>query len=414
MRDGTTEGAPVVAIFRQNLFRISEPFVTDQAGALVRHRPVHLGRARFGPAPAGSVSLALTDPGTWRSRARIARHMATRDARPFLDRLGAIRPSLVHAHFGTDAAMALPLAQALGVGLVTTFHGFDATLSRARMLASPAWFHFGLSRGRLARGGALFLCVSAFIRDRVLAMGFPPDRTLVHHTGIDVDAIAPRDPAEETRTILHVARLVEMKGTEYLLRAFARLPSAHRDVTLAIVGDGDRRRALERLARALGLGDRVRFLGARPHHEVLGHVRRAAMLVLPSVRTASGRVEGLGMVLLEAAASGVAVVASDVGGIGEGVQDGRTGLLVPPREPDALAAAIACLLDAPETRRRMGTEARAFVASRFDLARQTARLEALYDEVRAARFCEVAGAGAMRPARAPPWPERSSDVAPFD
>ena len=300
-------------------------------------------------------------------------------AGPYRRLLAGRSPALVHAHFGTDGVYALPLARAMRVPLVTTFHGFDATLSTLALLSSPAWMQYPLRRRRLARQGQLFLCVSSFIRERVLAMGFPAALTHVHYTGVDCAGIIPRDPGEETPTILHVARLVEMKGTQHLIAAFASIAGRHAATRLVIIGDGALRGRLVAQAAALGMADRIAFLGALPHDRVLDWIRRAAMLVLPSVVTASGRVEGLGMVLLEAAATGVPVVASTVGGIAEGVADGCSGLLVPPRDAAALAQAMAMLLEAPEMRARMGLQARAFVERNFDLRRQNAALERHYD-----------------------------------
>ena len=370
-----------VAIFRNNLFRISEPFITQQAQALRRHRPLYLGRLRFGDAPPGAESFALEDCGPWRSLPAIAWQVLARSPRGFERLLAGRRPSLVHAHFGIDGVHALPLARRLGVPLITTFHGFDATLSTAALLSSPAWANYPLHRARLSREGALFLCVSEFIRDRVLAQGFPPSRTRVHYTGMDCAATRLRDQGQETAMILHVARLVEMKGTATLLRAFARLAQGDAATCLVVIGDGELRRPLRTLAGSLGLGERVRFLGALPHAEVMAWMRQAAMLVLPSVRTATGRVEGLGMVLLEAAATGVPVVGSRVGGIPEGVLDGETGFLVPPRDAAALCERMRDLLGDPALRGRLGAQARRFVERRFDMARQTAALEGFYDDV---------------------------------
>ncbi len=370
-----------VVVFRQNLFRVSEPFVTQQAQQLRRYRPTYMGRLRFGAAPDGARSLCLRDDPAWRALPRIAWQVASRSPAAYLRLLGGLRPSLIHAHFGTDGVYALPLARRLGIPLVTTFHGFDATLSTAALLTSPAWANFVLFRRRLAVQGELFLCVSSFIRDRVLAMGFPPARTRLHYTGIDVRAVQVREPREETPTILHVGRLVEMKGTRILIEAFARLAQSHPGVRLEIVGDGPLRRSLQALAASTGAGERIAFLGALRHARVLDQVRRAAMLVLPSVLTATGRVEGLGMVLLEAAATGVPVVASQIGGIPEGMIGGHTGLLVPPRDAHALASAIGRLLDDPAARLAMGKAGRAFVQARFDSARQGALLEGLYDSV---------------------------------
>jgi glycosyltransferase involved in cell wall biosynthesis len=312
---------------------------------------------------------------------RIGMQMLTRDPAPYLRLLDGRRPALIHAHFGIEGVYALPLAQRLGVPLVTTFHGFDATLSTAALLASPAWANYPLFRRRLAREGNLFLCASSFIRDRVLAMGFPEARTVVHHIGVDCRSIRPRDPREETRTILHVARLVEVKGTSHLIRAFERLARGFEDVELVIIGDGPLKNSLRALVQSLGLTRRVRFLGARPHDQVIEWLRKAAMLVLPSVRTSSGRVEGLGMVLLEAGATGVPAIGSRIGGIPEAIIDGQTGFLAPERDVDALAGRIGDLLNDPALRSRLGAEARAFVLERFDIHRQTGLLEGLYDRV---------------------------------
>lgn len=370
-----------VAIFRHNLFKVSEPFIAQQAQGLRTYRPLYLGRLRCGDPPAGAESLALADLSRDWPLPLIGWQIVTRDTRPYRRLLGSRHPSLIHAHFGVGGVYALPLARRLGIPLVTTFHGFDATLATPAMLCSPEWAQYRLLRGRLAREGDLFLCVSSFIRDRLLAMGFPEDRTWVHYIGVDCEAIRARDPSEETATILHVARLVELKGTEYLIRAFASVAARFPQCRLVIIGDGPRKRRLRALAGSLALGERVRFLGARPHAEVLHWMRKAAVLVLPSVRTATGRVEGLGMVLLEAAASGVPAIGSGLGGIPEAVIDGRTGFLVPERDATALARRLLDLLEDSAERRRMGAEARAHVERSFDLRRQTEALERLYDAV---------------------------------
>jgi len=374
-------GQREVAVFRHNLFRISETFITQQAGQLSRYRPFYVGRLRQGAGPAGAESRVLGDlAGIWKWP-RIGWQMLSRNPGPYVRLLADRRPALIHAHFGVEGVYALPVARRLGIPLITTFHGFDATLSTAGLLRSPAWANYPLFRGQLARKGDLFLCASSFIRDRVLAMGFPEARTRVHYIGVDCAAVRPRDPAEETPTILHVARLVEVKGTRHLIGAFARLAERFADVELTIVGDGPLKLSLQALAGSLGVGGRVHFLGPRPYPEVLGLMRKAAMLVLPSVRAGDGRVEGLGMVLLEAAATGVPTIGSRIGGIPEGVIEGETGFLAPECDEQALAERMAALLDDRDLRVAMGTKARAMVEDRFDLRRQTALLEDHYDSV---------------------------------
>ena len=377
-----------VAIFRHNLFKISEQFITQQAQQLRCYKPLYLGRLRFGDPPAQAASLALQDLSSW-PLPGIVWQTITRTPRPYRRLLRDRRLSLIHAHFGVEGVYALPLARRLKIPLVTTFHGFDATLSTAALLCSPAWANYPLFRRRLARQGDLFLCASSFIRDRVLAMGFPEGRTQIHYIGVDCGAIRPRDPVEETPTILHVARLVEVKGTEFLIRAFERLAPKHTGVQLVIIGDGALKRPLQALAKSLRLEHRIHFLGALAHGQVLAWMRKAMMLLLPSVRTATGRVEGLGMVMLEAAATGVPVIGSDVGGIPEAVIDGKTGFLVPERDVDILARRMDDLLADPAMRYRMGDQARKFIELKFDIRQQTRILEGFYDTVRSSRDDKV-------------------------
>src|ERR1700748_2719157 len=168
-----------VAVFRHNLFRISETFITQQAGQLSRYRPLYVGRLRQGAGPAGAESPVLGDLGGIWKWPRIGWQMLSRNPGPYVRFLADRRPALIHAHFGVEGVYALPVAQRLGIPLVTTFHGFDATLSTAGLLSNPAWVHYALFRRRLARQGDLFLCASGFIRERLLGMGFPPERTCV-------------------------------------------------------------------------------------------------------------------------------------------------------------------------------------------------------------------------------------------
>ena len=378
---GPEDALPEVAIFRHNLFRISEPFIAEQAQHLRRYRPLYVGRKRFGLPPDGASSLALEDLYKRWKLPRIGWQMLTGDTQPYLRLLGRRRPSLIHAHFGIEGVSALGLAMRLKIPLVTTFHGFDATLKTHAMLGSPAWFRYPLLRRKLAREGNLFLCASSFIRQKLLETGFPESRTHTHYIGVDCQTIRPRADFEETPLILHVARLVEVKGTRYLLRAFATVARKYDRVRLLIIGDGPLRRQLHALTASLGMRDRVEFLGAVPHVAVLSWMRKAAMLVLPGIRTATGREEGLGMVLLEAAATGLPIIGSRVGGIPECMLEGKTGFLVPERDEDALARRMAELLEDPVRRHRMGAAGRALVEDRFDIDRQTAVLENFYDSL---------------------------------
>lgn len=370
---------PCVALLRHQLFQPSEVFITEQARALRKFAPLLVGRVLAGK-PCGDVSYHVPAVG----RMEQLRYLVRRDPRMFAPALAERRPVLVHAHFGVEAVYGIKLADAMRVPLVTTFHGFDATMRRARLLTArkASWVQYVLKRAELRGRGTLFIAVSEFIRSRVLELGFPAERTRVHYIGVDTASFEPRvENDDNPPTVLHVARLVEKKGTRYLLDAFAAIAAKHPRARVVVIGDGPLRGALEQHAATLGIGARVHWLGAVPHADVRARLSRASVFCLPSCTAADGDAEGLGLVLLEAAASGVPVVGTLHGGIPEAVIHGATGYLVPERDPSRLADALDALLSSSDLRRRLGAEARRFAQRRFDLHRQTRSLEELYEDV---------------------------------
>jgi colanic acid/amylovoran biosynthesis glycosyltransferase len=369
---------PCVALLRHQLFLPSEIFISEQARALRKFAPLLVGRVLAG-SPSDGLRYCVPKGG----RLAQLRYVLGRDPKLFVRELAEHRPVLIHAHFGVEAVYAMELADRLDVPLVTTFHGFDATMRAHELLASrkPSWIQYLAKRAELARRGALFIGVSRFIVERLERLGFPSDRTRLHYIGVDPAAFSRRaEPAVEP-VVLHVARLVEKKGTEYLLDAFARLARKHRRARLVVIGAGPLREKLARRAAELGLSGRVTWVGAAAHAEVRAWLRRAAVFCLPSCTAANGDAEGLGQALLEAAASGVPVVATRHGGIPEAVEDGRTGYLVPERDAAALAGALDVLLASESLRSSFGDAALRFARERFDLHQQTRSLERLYEGV---------------------------------
>jgi len=183
-----------------------------------------------------------------------------------------------------------------------------------------------------------------------------------------------------------VSKLWEGKGHETLLEAFDRLRRVHPASRLVLAGDGPLRRPLEAAARALGLGDGVRFLGHRDDVPALTAQLDAATLC--------SAYEGMGRVVVEAMAAGVPVVASRVGGIRELVREGRNGFLVPPGDPAALAERLGRLAADADLRRRVAAEARRSVDARFDEETMAAGIAGLYRAV-------LAEKGLRRPSRPP-------------
>lgn len=364
---------PVAAIFRTALFNPTERFIQEQAAALTRWRPLLVGLERKGEIlPELKEGMIL--PANVAERLAFS---ATGRGGRVEARLRAARPQLIHAHFGTDGLKILALARALRLPLITHLRGYDVTLTRAALIASAraSWSRYALQRGRLMQAGSLFLAVSDALRRQAVALGFPAARTRTHYNGVDLERFQPGKRPREAGIVLHVGRLVEKKGTADLIAALAELAG----VRLVVIGEGPLRAQLQRQAGELGV--KAQFLGAQPAEEVAIWMRRATLLAQPSRTGRDGDAEGLPNVVVEGAASGIAVVATRHSGIPEAVEDGETGFLVREGDRAGLAARIRALLDGADLRREMGFAARALAVERFDSARQAERLEAIYDEV---------------------------------
>jgi glycosyltransferase involved in cell wall biosynthesis len=234
-------------------------------------------------------------------------------------------------------------------------------------------------RGRLQREGRLFLAVSKFIADLLIAQGFPGDRVKVHYTGVDREFFRPESGVNREPVVLFVGRLVEVKGCEHAIRAFGELGKAADGPRLVIIGDGPLRAKLEVMAKSLGI--RCTFLGSQPRETVRMWMNRARLLCVPSHRTAQGHTEGFGMVFAEAQAMGLPVVSFVSGGIPEVVADGVTGCLVPEGNWRELVQPLRRLLEDEELWQRFSDAGQRRVAAEFDLANQTTRLEAIYESV---------------------------------
>jgi glycosyltransferase involved in cell wall biosynthesis len=190
------------------------------------------------------------------------------------------------------------------------------------------------------------------------------------HNGIDLSRFAYQGPTADG-PIVTVARLSPEKDIASLLRAAQRVLAAHPQAHFEIAGDGPCRDELKRLATELRVGGNVTFHGEV--RDIPALLARARLFVLPS------QTEGISLTLLEAQARGLPVVATAVGGTPEVVEAGVTGLLVPPRDADALARAINTVLASPADGIVMGRNGRARVESNFDICKMTQRYEALYE-----------------------------------
>ncbi len=301
-----------------------------------------------------------------------------------------VRPHVVHTHTAKAGTLGRLAARLACVPVVVhTYHGhvFHGYFSPAR-----ARIFLGVER-MLARWTDCLLAVSETVRRELLALGVgSPARFRVVPLGLDLDRYRGADAARgslrgelglppEAPVVTIVARLVPIKAHEVFLEAARRVHQALPASRFLIVGDGERRAALEALAADLGLGTSVRFLGWRRDLERV--YADATVVALTS------RNEGSPVSLIEAMAAGRPIVAARVGGVPDLVEDGVTGCLVPPDDPGALAAALVTLLQNPERRRTLGLAARERVVPAFAAERLVADVDALYAELLGAKGVTV-------------------------
>jgi colanic acid/amylovoran biosynthesis glycosyltransferase len=280
----------------------------------------------------------------------------------------------VHAHYATYPALAAWVIQRLtGLPYSLTVHAHDLFMGTP-MLEEKL-------------GEARFVAaISAFNREFIRRhVGVDAlDRTTVVHCGVTPSdyslASPPPDGADQPLEILSVGSLQPYKGQIHLVRACRILVDRGINLQCRIVGGGPEQRNLEREIELQRLHGVVELLGPQPQEEVARLLPTAHCYVQPSVVAASGQMEGIPVSLMEALASGLPVIATDLSGVGELVRPGETGWLVPPEAPEAIADAVAELVADPVAAVHRAQAGRALVLEEFDLETNVQRLAQLLDE----------------------------------
>ncbi len=347
---------------------------------LLSSRPADVPGARWRETP-----LYAHDPDPVR---RLA--LAWRRARDFRRALRELRPDVFHAYglFSLQAWSVAPVLAGLPIPRILTVLGSDVI---PRGIGPEGAGAVWLKRWLLSRAETV-TASSEYLATHVRRYADVPVE--ISAPGVDLSVWGGRPSAARAAAtdggaqadrppgivIGFCKRLLPAYGADLLLRAACQLLRRGVDVRLLIVGDGPERGALEALGAECGLAGRVEWAGAVPHAQVSAAYRRMDLFCMPT------RIdEALGVSALEAQAAGVPVVAARIGGIGEAVADGVTGVLVPPDDVGALAAALEALARDPGRRRALGAAGPAHVAARFSWDRHVARLETLYGRAVAAR-----------------------------
>jgi colanic acid/amylovoran biosynthesis glycosyltransferase len=380
-----------IAVYADVFVRPTETFIYDTAKALVAAGQTVLVIATQRLDEAGrpfDPVVVVPPPGRWHPY-----HVVRRALRPVLgqpaggertvmhrDRirkaLAGWKPDIILANYGPAGVLMTPVASSLGVPLMTSFHGVDAS----RYLRHPEWRE---RYGTLFEGAAALTGPSAYVRDRLVAAGAPPERTHVLHYGIPTDRIRFCPPGERydggAVRLLFVGRLTAKKDPISLLNslAAARRLAGGLELNLTMIGDGPLRPEVEAEIARLGLADAVTLTGRIPHDQVIAAYRSAHIYVQHSVTAPDGDEEGLPVSITEALAGGLPVVATRHSGIPEVVLDDVTGYVVDERDVEGMGAAIARLAGQPGRWDALGKAGRRLLEEEFAVDIVQARLQGL-------------------------------------
>lgn len=360
---------PAVLIFKETLLPVSETFIAAQVGQLKQFTPRYVGLGRVSPSLAvPSDSILLTKDISRISGFQQKLYRRAGIAPEFHKRAAKTDAQLIHAHFASGGRSALPLARHMKVPLIVTLHGSDVTVK----------MNFCERYANLWREASMFVCVSEFIKNEALKAGFPEEKLLKLFIGVDRDVFRPVDAVRDPNLVVFVGRLVEKKGCSYLLEAMAQVQKTHPKAHVVVIGDGPLRGSLETTARQLNVS--CDFLGPQPALVVREWMARARIFCAPSVAAANGDSEGFGMVFAEAQSMGTPAVSFRHGGIPEVVLHEETGLVAEERNVADLATQLARLLEDDALWNRLSERGVAVIRERFDIERQTSKLEKLYFE----------------------------------
>lgn len=285
--------------------------------------------------------------------------------------LQRLQPDIVHAHYASS------------YGLLAALSGFEPVVisvwgSDVYEFPETSPLHAMTLRRVLRRARVICSTSYAMADHTARIVGKPESQICVTPFGVDLENFSYSEPSGVPVVIGVVKKLEPKYGIDVLLRAFAIVLSRARvPVRLQITGDGTQRGNLEQLASQLGLGQSVTFTGAVPHRDVPKVLETFKIFVVPSVSHS----ESFGVAAVEASASGLPVVASRIGGLPEVVVDSINGLLVPARDPAALAEALLRLTHDERLRCDLGRRGREFVALKYEWKANAALMEQIYDRL---------------------------------
>jgi colanic acid/amylovoran biosynthesis glycosyltransferase len=371
---------PNLILFSSLLLPPSQTFIRAQGEQIQQFTPHYVGSRIVPGLELPPERTLVINQGTALGKVEEQLFKLTGFAPSFYRRVQQLKPVLIHAQFGLSGALAMPLARSLQLPLIVHFRGADATLKddQVRYTSINQWVYLQ-RREKLKQETRLFLTVSNFIKEALIAQKFPSEKVRVHYSGINIQEFTPDPAIPREQIVLFVGRLTEKKGCEYLIQAMQRIQATRPNTHLVLIGDGPLLPSLQTLA-AQTL-KKYQFLGVQPASVVKQWMNRAYLLVAPSITAIQGDSEGLPNVVLEAQAMGLPVVSTLHAGIPEGVIHGETGFLAAERDAEQLASHCLTLIDDISLWQRFSQRGQGHVRENFDRAKQTVILEEIYRSI---------------------------------
>ncbi len=287
------------------------------------------------------------------------------------------RAQLMHIYFGHTAVHLLPFIKAWDKPCLVSFHGADITVREHQ----PG---YEAALREMLQTVPLVLARSQSLRDQLLQLGCPPERVALNRTGVPLEQfpfVKRVPPSNGEWQLVQACRLIPKKGLITSLQAFAWFREHYPNATFVIAGDGPMREELKLWVAKLGLGKSVRFPGFLSQNKLYQLYIASHIFFHPSELMADSNQEGIPNSMLEAMSTGLPVVATLHGGIPEAVENGRTGLLVPEKDPRALCEALRQLTESSELWAKMGREASEHITADFEQHAQIRHLELQYEKV---------------------------------
>ena len=372
---------PVVALYRTAYRAPSEAFIKEQALGFKRYTPTIWTRdisAIASSEQSQMPCIELTD------NTFLARLVFTLFGKLKKSNLATNqKPDVIHAHFGPDAAVIMPVALDMGVPLVVTCHGFDVQQTRWVQFRSGRLTNilFLIRERQVYARAALVVAVSDYLKKRLIERGCPPEKIIRHYIGVNTSKFKYTPSRNLPLSIVNVARHIDFKAIDDLLRCLAILMKKWPDIRLLQIGEGDETENLKKLAVELGVENNVEWLGAIHHDEIVDVMSKATIYAHPGRKDSAGHVEAFGIALIEAQAVGLPVVAAACGGIPETIRDGETGFLYPENDYKTMAFFIDKLICDEALRINFSESARKNVMQTFNIVEQSKALEEIYDQL---------------------------------